>query len=916
MLCFILLLGVLQSCNSDDAVQADKHFRQAREFQEAGELRAAMIEWRNLLTINPDHAEARLKLGNLYLEMDNGSAAEKELARAQKLGLGSADLSLGIVRAMLLQRKYEEALALLNAFEPANENSESFLLRGQAEMGLNLWEKAEQSLEQALERDIDNQEARLELVSVALRRNQTAEAEKQLAVVLTAEPENPDALFLQGKIAQYHGDPEGARNSFKAVLEHDENNLSARLELTDVLIALGELDEADQYIAHLVERAPNNPMVNFIRARAAYQRDNLRDAASALQEVLAVLPEHPGSLIMLGTIQFQLGYLEQSLQSLRRYVKLKPGSVPGRKKLAAVYIRLGQTKEALETLQPLMKSAEQDPQVLLLAANIYIADEEYEKANTYLEQAAGIAPDMIAIRTQLALSTMASGATDAAIQTLKEALKKEPDASGAAMALIRIYLKIQDYDSALQVADGFSRRKPQNPESYYLAALALHGKGKLSDARVRFEKALAVEPGYIPAALGLAGLDLQEGKTADARKHFEAILTYDANQPQALIALARMLSESNQLDEGLELVKRARKYNPTAVEPRLILIDYYLRKRKVNAALEVIDEAKKLAPRDLRSLVALGRAQNSAGDYRGAISTFRELLKHYPDSHEAYFNMALARDQLGNRAMARAALKKAIELKPERLMASHALGRLELADGNPDAALKIARQLQSAEPGLAAGYSLQGDVFFAKKDYTSAIAAYKDAMSRGWNSPGALKLYQANMLVGDVDAARSTLLQWLSDNPRDISVRSVLAEVYRKQGAIDLALAEYEKIRQQQPENYALLNNIAWVYHVAGDDRALDIAKEAYRLASGKPEIIDTYGWMLVEAGKVREGLGLLEEAVKGAPDNGDIRYHYASALAEAGEQQQARKELEALLGGKAEFAERDNASALLQRLP
>ena len=79
--------------------------------------------------------------------------------------------------------------------------------------------------------------------------------------------------------------------------------------------------------------------------------------------------------------------------------------------------------------------------------------------------------------------------------------------------------------------------------------------------------------------------------------------------------------------------------------------------------------------------------------------------------------------------------------------------------------------------------------------------------------------------------------------------------------------------------------------------------------------VVDTYGWILTEEGKVAAGLEALSKAVKRAPDNPDIRYHHAAALARSGEGGRAMGLLANLMKSNPDFSSRAEAEQLRREL-
>jgi tetratricopeptide (TPR) repeat protein len=147
-----------------------------------------------------------------------------------------------------------------------------------------------------------------------------------------------------------------------------------------------------------------------------------------------------------------------------------------------------------------------------------------------------------------------------------------------------------------------------------------------------------------------------------------------------------------------------------------------------------------------------------------------------------------------------------------------------------------------------------------------------------------------------------------------VTARVLLAEFYQQQGDRKSAIRHYEAALQTA-FSPAVMNNLAWLYYETGDSRALDLARRAYDAQPDRYEIADTYGWILVESGRVADGLPVLEKAARAAPDQPDIQYHLAAARARAGRKEEALRSLESLLDQAPAFASRADAEKLLKSL-
>ena len=135
------------------AADAADYLRDARAYIGKGEYSAAVIQLKNVLLIEPGNAEARLLLGNVYLEQKDGLSAEKELSRALDLGVPRETVLTPLGRAWLMTGQYDKVLQGL--VQESGDSSELALniqlLQGQAYLATGTLAMAEEKFTRVLE---------------------------------------------------------------------------------------------------------------------------------------------------------------------------------------------------------------------------------------------------------------------------------------------------------------------------------------------------------------------------------------------------------------------------------------------------------------------------------------------------------------------------------------------------------------------------------------------------------------------------------------------------------------------------------------------------------------------------------------------------------------------------------------------
>ena len=101
---------LLMAC---DTTTPAEHFERAQGMYGENALRAAVIELKNALQKQPEHAQARLLLGQTRYKLGDYPSALKEFERSLDLGLANEAVTLGLLSAKVRLGRYQEVIGEL-----------------------------------------------------------------------------------------------------------------------------------------------------------------------------------------------------------------------------------------------------------------------------------------------------------------------------------------------------------------------------------------------------------------------------------------------------------------------------------------------------------------------------------------------------------------------------------------------------------------------------------------------------------------------------------------------------------------------------------------------------------------------------------------------------------------------------------
>lgn len=893
----------------------EDHLKAGAALQQAGDLKGATIELKNTLQAAPDNAQARYLLGQTYFTAGDFKSAEKELSRARNLGLKNDALLPLLARTLIAlnlpQRVLDEAKEIEGA--PADVNVAILAQRAQAQILLKDMAAAEQSMAAADALSPDHAETLSARANLAFAQGKKADALNLVEKALAKAGQRADLWLLKGYLLRTTDRKTEALAAYGKALSYEPGNIPARVASVELHLEVSALDKAEADVKQLKKYAPDSPMTPYLEAMLDFRHNRYVEADDKLQRVLRAAPDMLRAHLLSGAVNLALGKREEAKVHLNRVLAAAPAHPLARKLMAATLADLGDIEQAKKVVASFGEVGN-DPILNALKSGIALRQGDYGEARKRLESMGASAPQTAQYFTDLAASRMGTGDQGGAIQALSKAADLDTESTTPDILLVLTHLKEKRFDEAMKVVDKLAKERPADPVIDNLRGTIYLSKNDKQQARASFTKALQTKPSYFPAASNLALIDMSDKDAKAARSRFEQILKHEPKESRAWLALAAFDMRDKNEVAYLQDLEQAKRANGKNIQARQLLARYWLEKKDPGKALAEAREALDATGRpDFHEYIGL--AQGLQKDNVNALASFKRWAELSPNNPLAHFRVAQVQIAAKDNNAALQALDKALAVRADFAEASMSKAFLLGQMGRNGEAIKIARAMQARYPKGAAGYMTEAEILFGDKKFLDAGKLFAKSAELAAQGRPLGRAYQAYAAAGQPAEGEKLFEQWLKVHPGDAGVRHDLALAQMNSKRLKESADNYRILVRANPRDLVAYNNLAWILGELKDPGALAAAEQAFKLAPTNASVLDTYGWQLTLAGQASKGLPSLREALKGRPNDPDIRWHLAASLEKSGDKRGAAEELDRLLTSGMEFPQKAQARALLDQL-
>nr|WP_282446531.1 XrtA/PEP-CTERM system TPR-repeat protein PrsT [Aromatoleum petrolei] len=914
----LIFSGLIAGCGASP----DSMVGSARDYLAKNDLQAASIQLKNALQENPKLAEARYLLGAVNLRQGNPVAAEKEFRRALELGVPVEQVNPLLARAMVQMGQFEQVIKEFGATELQDPvaNARLWGSIGDAYLERKDASKAREAFEVALKSNADDLSARVGFGRMKYLSGDVdgalAEAEAALARGATGE-EAGDAHALRANVLLARKQDDEGLAALREAVKGRPSSVAYHFALISLLLERGDMSEAAERLAAMEKVAPKHPLTHYLYALNDFRSGKTAPAREHIAETVRLAPEYLPGRMLAGLIHASLNEHVLAREHLAMVVGRAPENRTARVGLARLELGAGDSQKAMDTLKPLLSEKDPDPASLQLAARIQLAQGKLDAASETYERLVAVRPSDELARTQLGMARMLEGDAAAGLSDLEAASTLEGSSGAADFALVMVHLRQGEIDKAAAAQQRLEEKRPDDPRTYMLQGGIALSRRDMAGARLSFEKALALKSDYLPAVVNLARLDLAERKPGEALERVEHVVAKHPDNVAASLLLANLQKATGApSDKVRATLERASRATPAEATPKLALAAEALGQRDAKKAISIVQEVIAAHPDDPRAYEMMGRAQLLAGDLQQAVTAFSKQVSLQPKLPAPLIRLADAQQLAKDSTAAEQSLRRALGLKPDFLDAQQRLAALLAGKQRLKEAIAVAQTVQKQRPKEPAGWNLEGDLYLLAKDYAPAIAAYRKSFTVRPRAETVIKLHAVQVQSGKQGDAEKTISEWLRKEPKDVRVRTYLAERAFAARRFDEAERLYVKLDELKPDTPHVLNNLAWIAGHRRDPKAMGLAERALKLAPEDPNILATLGVLQMDSGQSENGIDNLRKAVSLAPTAPTLRLNLAKAYVKAGRKQDAVKEADHLLQSLPQDSPlRAEANALKEKL-
>lgn len=721
----------------------------------------------------------------------------------------------------------------------SKENEATLLASAQAMLAKDDTKGAVIQLKTVLQQNPDSAEARYLLGKTLLASGDAVAALVELRKARMRDYDENKVVPELARAMLFGGEADKVLPQFASVVL-TEPLAAAELKTTlaSALASNRQFDKARQTIDDALRLAPGHVPALVLLAQIEGSTGEVESALKTLDTVLAADPGQAAAGVLKGNILLQAKQDGAgATAAYKQVLAAHPNTVAAHSGLLEVLFREGRVDDARAALATLKKIAPAHPETQYYEAQLAFTERRYKEARELIDPVLKVLPENVRVLELAGLAEFRLRQYLQAEALLSHALQNAPQQLATRQMLAQTHLRAGQPGKAVEVLKPVLQSAAPDGGSLALAGEAYLQMGDNARSDDAFKRALKAAPSNAAVRTSAAMAQLAAGRSAAAVSELESIVAGDSG-PRADLALISALLRQNDVAGALKAIDGLEKKLPQDPLAPNLRGRVLLTQKDLAGARSNFAAALKKDPYYFPAIASLAAIELQEGKIDVAKKRFEELLKAQPRNYRAMLALA----ELGVRTGAPAAqtldlLRQATKLDPTAPTPHLMLIDRLLATRDHKAALVAAQDAKAAVPTDFAILDALGRTQIAAGDPQSAISTFKDLTSQQpTNAQHELRLADAYLAAKDKDGATAALRRALRLKPDLAVAKRGLATLAMIDKRPQDALAIAQEMQKSDPKNAA-----GWVLEgeIEAARQNWDGAANAYRQVMQRTQVSD-----------------------------------------------------------------------------
>lgn len=718
----ILVAAVLliAACTTPEKAKA-QHVARGQALLKDKKFQEASLEFRNALQIDDKLAEAHWGLANAYEGLQRYQEAFEEMKQVVALDPNNLDVRVRVGNYYLMGSKQSAA--------------------GIAE--------AERLAKEVLQKDSNHIEGHILMGSVLFAQDHKTEAFAELNRAIEIDPKRVESYLSLARFHALTNDLTTAEAIYQRAISVNGSSALAHYEYGKFLVQIRRLDNAETEFLKAVQSDGNNREARFVLA-SFYLVNRRFDKAEEAYKALAELDkDKPEGRSVLADFYSSTGRMDEALAIYKEVVAKSPDYTQAHYRLAEIMLMRGEIDGAKNEIAAILKNDAKDRQAMILRARIEMqgGDPNDLKAavddlKEVLKQEPNSRPGLFFI----AEATFRLGQIDQARAFAGDLERNYPDYLPGKLMRVQIDLVSGDAKSALQGASQLQERlgkaspdrdlSPQMLADLRANTLVAHGSAALQlrdtrTARQDFLMARDAAPRSTDVYVDLASVALAENKLDEAISFYNSALGIDSANFNSLRGLISIYAAQNKIDQAHSRIDQSLGSQPNNASLHFLKGQVYGFERNAQGAEAEFRRALEIDGNYLAAYSALGALFVNTNQQDRAIAEYQQIVERRPENAAAYTLIGMLEMNRQNFDAAADYYRKALAKDENAVFAANNLAWIYAVygKGNLDEAVRLAQSAVQASPEVPSFVDTLGWVYYKKGLYGAAAEQLKKAVS-------------------------------------------------------------------------------------------------------------------------------------------------------------------------------------------